>query len=168
MTGKRQEGPWERIGHGVEIRSVADERDRFVGIEWRHAACVGIADLIVFDKPYVRESPFYAGQPLWSVSEWEPLTIVESLLCDSCGLHGFIRRGRWVPSGETVGADLARRKLAEPPGTGGSVGPFPEQYGDPHVYARDVHSGSGNCVCGAALGDELHTEAAPGVPVPGR
>lgn len=52
------------------------------------------------------------------------------------------------------------------PGWEGSVGPFPGQYGKPHVYARDVHSGAGNCVCGAALGDRRHVQAAPGVPVP--
>jgi hypothetical protein len=49
------------------------------------------------------------------------------------------------------------------PGWEGSVGPFPPQ----HVYARDVHSGAGNCVCGAALGDLRHVQAAPGCPVPG-
>ncbi|MFC7330795.1 hypothetical protein [Marinactinospora rubrisoli] len=42
----------------------------------------------------------------------------------------------------------------------------PSQYGRPHVYARDSHSWSGNCVCGRLVGDRLHTEAAPGVPVP--
>jgi hypothetical protein len=52
------------------------------------------------------------------------------------------------------------------PGWEGSIGPFPGQYGRPHVYARDVHSGAGNCVCGWWLGAELHVQAAPGVPVP--
>jgi Putative phage serine protease XkdF len=52
------------------------------------------------------------------------------------------------------------------PGCEGLIGPFPPDYSQPHVYARDIHSGAGNCVCGAALGEESHTEAAPGVPVP--
>lgn len=54
------------------------------------------------------------------------------------------------------------------PGYEGSVGPGPGQYGQPHVYARDVTSGAGNCVCGRALRNSggLHTEAAPGVPIP--
>ena len=52
------------------------------------------------------------------------------------------------------------------PGWEGSVGPFPAQYGEPHVYARDVYSGAGNCVCGRALGDSRHIQAAPGVPIP--
>lgn len=54
------------------------------------------------------------------------------------------------------------------PGWEGSVGPFKGQFTQPHVYARDVHSGAGNCVCGSALGETLHTEAAPGVEVPER
>jgi hypothetical protein len=54
----------------------------------------------------------------------------------------------------------------EIPGWEGSVGPFPRQYGKPHVYARDIHSGAGNCVCGSVLGASLHVQAAPGVPVP--
>lgn len=54
------------------------------------------------------------------------------------------------------------------PGWEGSVGPFPAQYHLPHVYARDVHSGAGNCVCGGALGESKHVQAAPGVDIPGR
>jgi hypothetical protein len=52
------------------------------------------------------------------------------------------------------------------PGYEGSVGPFPRQYGKPHVYARDVHSGAGNCVCGRDPRHRLHPELAPGVPNP--
>lgn len=52
------------------------------------------------------------------------------------------------------------------PGHEGAVGPGPGAYSDPHVYARDVQSGAGNCVCGSGLGDDIHPEAAPGVPVP--
>ena len=48
----------------------------------------------------------------------------------------------------------------------GSIGPFPGQYGQPHVYARDVHSGAGNCVCGRSPGASLHVQIAPGVEVP--
>lgn len=54
----------------------------------------------------------------------------------------------------------------EIPGWEGSVGPLPGTYGKPHVYARDVHSGAGNCVCGWDLGHPRHIQAAPGVDVP--
>lgn len=53
------------------------------------------------------------------------------------------------------------------PGREGSQGPFLSEYNDPHVYARDIHSGAGNCLCGRALGEAKHVQAAPGVPIPG-
>lgn len=53
-----------------------------------------------------------------------------------------------------------------PPGWEGAVGPFRSQYAEPHVYARDIHSGAGNCVCGSDLGAWKHIQAAPGVPIP--
>lgn len=34
---------------------------------------------------------------VWQVESWEPLTISPSVLC-SCGDHGFIRDGRWLPA----------------------------------------------------------------------
>lgn len=52
------------------------------------------------------------------------------------------------------------------PGWEGSIGPFPSEYHLPHVYARDIHSGAGNCVCGRDLGSGIHVQAAPGVGVP--
>lgn len=63
-------------------------------------------------------------------------------------------------------ADAAPDNPTVVPGREGSIGPSPAQFAEPHVYARDVHSGAGNCVCDRPLGSSLHTEAAPGVPVP--
>jgi hypothetical protein len=54
------------------------------------------------------------------------------------------------------------------PGWEGSKGPTPYEYRTPHVYARDIGSGAGNCVCGLDLGHHIHVQAAPGVPVPDR
>lgn len=56
----------------------------------------------------------------------------------------------------------------EVPGWEGSLGPSPGEYGKPHVYARDITSGAGNCLCGLHLGASLHVQAAPGVDVPDR
>jgi hypothetical protein len=53
------------------------------------------------------------------------------------------------------------------PGFEGSLGPLTDaERCAPHVYARDITSGAGNCVCGGSLGQDVHTEAAPGVAVP--
>jgi hypothetical protein len=54
------------------------------------------------------------------------------------------------------------------PGMAGITGPFPYQYSGAHVYARDIHSIPGLCVCGAPLASRRHPYAAPGVPVPAR
>jgi hypothetical protein len=58
--------------------------------------------------------------------------------------------------------------MSDVPGWEGSIGPSPGQYGQPHVYARDVQSGAGNCACGWPVGNDRHVQAAPGVPVPDR
>lgn len=52
------------------------------------------------------------------------------------------------------------------PGHRGAVGPFADEYKAPHMYARDIYSGSAPCVCGHPVGHRLHTDAAPGVPIP--
>lgn len=54
------------------------------------------------------------------------------------------------------------------PGWQGSRGPFPDEYGQPHVYARDVSSRAGHCVCGEELSKSVHVLAAPGIKIPGR
>lgn len=47
---------------------------------------------ITFDLP---DSPL--SGPRWTVVTWEPLTLTPSILC-SCGDHGFITNGQWVPA----------------------------------------------------------------------
>jgi len=37
------------------------------------------------------------GKDTWEVESWVPLTLSPSILC-SCGDHGFIREGRWIPA----------------------------------------------------------------------
>lgn len=84
------------IGHDVRIQFTS----------WRdHGRCGLIEDHlrpdgtvcgggVLFDLPGVREA--FPGRPLWTVEQWEPLTLSPSLLCTDCGHHGFIRDGRWV------------------------------------------------------------------------
>lgn len=49
---------------------------------------------VTFDCPAARTGGHRAT---WTVESWEPLTISPSVLC-SCGDHGFIRQGQWVPA----------------------------------------------------------------------
>jgi hypothetical protein len=39
-----------------------------------------------------------ASGAIWTLESLEPLTIAPSLLCMTCGAHGFIRDGKWVPA----------------------------------------------------------------------
>jgi hypothetical protein len=34
----------------------------------------------------------------WQIQQTEPLTVTPSILCGTCGIHGFIRDGKWVPA----------------------------------------------------------------------
>lgn len=36
------------------------------------------------------------GRPGWAVESEDPLTLSPSVLCTTCGSHGFIRAGRWA------------------------------------------------------------------------
>ena len=80
--------------------------------------------------------------------------------------------GGWSPVyqgwGEECGHQIRPDVPDGTPGWEGTVGPFKGQYGKPHVYARDVHSGAGNCVCGHHIGYRLHVQVAPGIDVPAR
>lgn len=38
------------------------------------------------------------GPDRWELVSRDPLTLSPSILCRGCGLHGFIREGKWVPA----------------------------------------------------------------------
>lgn len=84
---------WTDIGHGVEIMPASgtdtDETVMFLErhpckTDDRHAGAIPI-------RPHKH-------WPVWQVESWDPLTLSPSVLCNTCGLHGFIREGRWVPA----------------------------------------------------------------------
>jgi hypothetical protein len=89
-----------------------------------------------------------------------------------CDIKGHV----WVIHPSNLAAFLRSHNMSimmppsaprpEVPGHGGTSGPLYGEYSKPHAYARDVFASSGGCVCGRPLGAELHTEAAPGVPIP--
>lgn len=38
------------------------------------------------------------GRALWQVQVWEPLTLTPSVRCGTCGDHGNVTGGRWIPA----------------------------------------------------------------------
>jgi len=84
------------LGHDVRVQlTVRHEDGPYVGLIESHRSPDGAecAGSITFDVP---EAEGLRG-PRWHVVSWEPLTITPSILC-SCGNHGFITDGRWVPA----------------------------------------------------------------------
>jgi hypothetical protein len=55
---------------------------------------------VMFDTPESRRDAG-KGRPVWQVESLDPLTISPSVLFTpphGCGLHGFIKEGRWIPA----------------------------------------------------------------------
>lgn len=61
------------------------------------------AGAVNFDTPNMQKLSAVgvaAGHParvMWKVLSWDPLTLDPSIAC-SCGDHGYIREGKWVPA----------------------------------------------------------------------
>jgi hypothetical protein len=99
------------IGHGVgyiftawapdrelnpQYEGIADV-DRYGLIYW-HAAPDGseCGGGLTFESKTASE--IAPDAPKWTVESWEPLTLSPSILCRTCGHHGWIRNGEWVPA----------------------------------------------------------------------
>lgn len=111
------------LGHDVLARFLSWAPDRYLnpqyadmpdidrcGITYRHRRGDGngadpqlfaalppgewCAGSITFDLPPLNAT----ARAVWQVHSLDPLHVEPSLLCRSCGHHGFIREGRWVPA----------------------------------------------------------------------
>lgn len=87
----------EDIGHGVMIKRVVDAHGELVGLEYFHPGKDGepCPGFVPFDTPAGRALSASKG---WRVDSFEPITLSPSLLCLSCGHHGFIRDGKREPA----------------------------------------------------------------------
>lgn len=95
------------FGHGVLGQWIVSKEGIKVGLLESHPMpnppvpgrrCMGS---VYFDTPEAREAApnhFEHGYATWQVQSLEPLTISPSVLCRTCGHHGFLRDGRWVPA----------------------------------------------------------------------
>jgi hypothetical protein len=74
---------------------VLDKNGNWVAIhEWHWSGSDVCGGFVAFDTPEARAITTPQA-PKWTVESWDPLTLSPSLLCRSCGNHGFIRQGRW-------------------------------------------------------------------------
>lgn len=88
------------LGHGVRLEFVrwrAHPRAGYIQ-QHPHATEPGVmcAGSGLFDLPGIAGA--FPGRAVWRVESWDPLTLSPSLLCTTCGNHGFVREGRWVPA----------------------------------------------------------------------
>jgi hypothetical protein len=85
------------IGHGVTIEfwHPSESADKPGGIIETHPGPDGqpCSGSLSFEG-YARRDL----NPTWRVVSLDPLTLEPSILCRSCGHHGFIRNGRWEPA----------------------------------------------------------------------
>jgi hypothetical protein len=85
------------IGHGVQLSTQVDHDGQEIGRSvWHDCKHDYTACGITFDTEAGRASN--PGRARWTVESLEPLTVSPSVLCLTCGLHGFIRNGQWVPA----------------------------------------------------------------------
>lgn len=86
---------FEDIGHGVKIQPF-EWQGVVIGYHVGHPAptetgrCLGSVRLAGRPQP--------DNAPVWTVEKESPLTLSPSILCRTCGHHGFIRDGKWVPA----------------------------------------------------------------------
>jgi hypothetical protein len=93
MTAVR-ETEYVDIGHGVEIQR-RYLNDALYGVSVLHSTKMGER---CEGGAWVHFHGAVATNDVWQLVREEPLTISPSILCRACGLHGYIREGKWIPA----------------------------------------------------------------------
>lgn len=88
------------IGHGHAIQFVSFDGDEHAAInDYLHrkdgTPCSGF---IPFAGHKWEEAFPQSAIEVWDVQSLDPLTITPSVLCRTCGDHGHITNGKWVPA----------------------------------------------------------------------
>lgn len=84
------------IGHGVEIEYWQSKAHNLRAVNVFHrkpdgSPCACCAYIKVPDEWVERPQ-------LWTVRQMSPLTLDPSIVCRTCGLHGWIKDGKWHPA----------------------------------------------------------------------
>jgi hypothetical protein len=86
------------LGHDHLLRAVVDKTETIIGytIEHPHKQTGAFCDgLVTLDTA---PAEFRTDNDVWSRPSVAPLTLEPSVLCHTCGDHGFVRGGKWVPA----------------------------------------------------------------------
>lgn len=85
------------LGNGAKYTRVVDKNGTWIAINEWHLTPTGrlCGGFVPFD---VQSEWLAGGRPKWTVQSYDPLTLSPSLQCTSCGHHGHIQNGRWVPA----------------------------------------------------------------------
>lgn len=85
------------LGHGVSWSKSCTEDGQWIGIlEWH--VCKDPEGQLSAGGVNFENAPEWVKGARWQLLKEDPLTIAPSVLCVTCGLHGFIQEGRWVPA----------------------------------------------------------------------
>lgn len=89
------------LGHDVWWTKVCDVDGSWVGIlEWHECEAAQNSSDAGLSAGGVNfeNAPASIQGARWRLLKAESLTIVPSVRCQTCGLHGFITDGKWVPA----------------------------------------------------------------------
>lgn len=98
MTIEKMTDSWTDIGCGHKIKFTNYKDDPCAGLRDKHLRpdngqeCQGF--IAIKDGAWANE--FNGDIPKWAMESKDPLTLSPSILCRTCGDHGFIREGKWV------------------------------------------------------------------------
>lgn len=168
VRGAALSGDWRRIRGSMELVAALAVNTPGFPVPWRSLVASGAPQVILAAGALPHPTPDDAA-----LQSSKTLPRLQALLADC--LEANLPSLADLQWDQEVGLLLALdadhpwftlADVEDVPGWEGSVGPFSGEHAKPHVYARDIHSGAGNCVCGSDLGNKLHVQAAPGVPVP--
>lgn len=85
------------LGDGHRLSPILGKQDELIGYmdEHPHATEPGRE---CWGSVALEGTEWGREHPRWRVVQAQPLTLAPSLLCPTCGNHGFVRDGRWVPA----------------------------------------------------------------------
>jgi hypothetical protein len=101
MTDPDDEG-WTDLGHGVSWSPLVDRDGDLVALLERHDCAPesrGVGSLPLRTEAGMRAFP---DGPHWTLETQEPITITPSVRCRTCGKHGWIKGGEWVPASDST------------------------------------------------------------------